>query len=190
MMLADRTPFPANRLVEHRVRLDIWQLHRARALIPGAETAFTIGGRTGGYLRPIHPRQVLSSFAGVERVIGLLQDEDLPGVPRIWFECPSCRRRARHLYIPELQCRRCLRLEHRVRHAGRFGDSGRFGNLGSIAGARRRLNVDEQPFAPIPRPQRRRARYWRLAQQIAEQEDKLLRGVQRFVEAAEKGHLR
>jgi len=121
-------------------------------------------------------------LAELKREILLVEDQPMPNVPRLWFECPTCQRRCRHLFLPQVQCRSCLKLDYRCRHDRRW----RRGSVAKVAWLRRLLGADERPFTELPRPGKRRARYWRLVKQIAEEEKRLLDGIRRFAEAAEK----
>jgi hypothetical protein len=184
-------PFPLQRLVENRARLDVWALQKAGALMPGAETAITLNEKHGGALRPLPGGQIQIELGASTVEVSLAEDVPMRGVRRSWFQCPACERRARHLYLPQLLCRRCLQLEHVSRHSGRWGNGrqrfGRWGNIHRIAWLRRRLGVDPAPFAPIPPPQRRRGRYWRLTRRIELEEAKLLAGTHRFAERCSNG---
>jgi hypothetical protein len=174
------SPFPESRIVENRARLEIWHLQRAGALTAGAETAISVRGIPVGYLRALRPGSISIELAGLKREILLLEDEPMPDVRRAWLECLACRKRCRHLYLPELQCRACLGLEHRCRHRMLWGNTAR------VSWLRRLLGADERPFAPLPVPKRRSPRYWRLADRIAREEEKLLASVRRLAEAAER----
>jgi len=179
----DRNSFPSQNFVENRARLDIWILQRAGALTPGATTTIEVNGEPVGCLRAEPGSRILVELAGQKRVLGLVQDTPMPDVPRLWFECPACRKRCRHVYLPELACRGCLQLEHAVRH--RFRDAAAC-RLARVARLRRWLGVDPRPFGELPPPKRRRGRYWRLAAQIAAEEVQLLASMRRFGEAAER----
>jgi hypothetical protein len=173
--------FPASRVVENRPRFDIWKLRRTGALTPGTETVISLQGKPVGCLRSLPASRISVELAGLKREILLTEDQPMLRVWRKWFVCPACQKRSRHLYLPELHCRLCLRLEHAVRHSRRWGSFAR------AAWLRRRLGcVDGQLFAEIPRPQRRGRRWRRLTVQIAQEECKLISRVQRFVAAVDK----
>ena len=95
-------PFPQSRLVERRVRLDCWEIQRSRGLVPGAETVISANGKRVAQLRSASDRIMVTTNAG-ETAIQLTWDEPMNRSPRLWWQCPSCRKRCRHLYLPELQ---------------------------------------------------------------------------------------
>src|SRR5215469_15956392 len=136
-------PFPPQNLVENRPRIDVWLLQRAGALALGAETTITVNDVPVGYVRGLGDGRVVVEFAGQKRGVELVQDEPMPNVPRLWFECPACQRRCRHLYLPEVECRTRLALEHAVRHSSRWG------RVARIARPRHRLGVDLRPFGEL-----------------------------------------
>ena len=79
-------------------------------------------------------------------------DEPMEGVSRPWFECHLCKRRCRHLYLCQLTCRRCCRLDYSSRHLRRQTPG-----VGRIERLRRKLgDCGLRPFAPLP--ERRRGR--------------------------------
>jgi hypothetical protein len=63
---------------------------------------------------------------------------------RRWVLCPLCETLCRHLYSDgqQLACRRCLRLEHAIRHQFR-----RIPAIHRIRRLRRKIGVDPNPFA-------------------------------------------
>src|SRR5262245_35748315 len=111
-LLDDPRPrFPADRLVENRPRLDAAKLHRLGAFTEGAVTWLQSEEDEKPY--PL-ARQTPDILIGEVRVPVVW---DIPAAP--WFLCPRCRRRCRHLYLGEIACRICLRLEHSSRHLHR-----------------------------------------------------------------------
>jgi len=62
-----------------------------------------------------------------------------------WFECPSCGRRCWHIFLDELACRKCLRLDYAVRHLYRQTPA-----VHRVARLRKKLGADPCPFAPLP----------------------------------------
>ena len=144
--------FPPQNFVENRARLDVWMLQRAGALTPGATTAITVNGTDVGYLRAGPVLRVLVALAALKREVLLVFDMPMANVPRFWFECPACRKRKRHLYLPEVACRTCLQLDHAVRHTFRGTMTCR---IARIARLRRWLRVDPRPFGELPAPKRR-----------------------------------
>ena len=122
-------------------------------------------------LRSASDRIMVTTNAG-ETAIQLTWDEPMNRSPRLWWQCPSCRKRCRHLYLPELQCRRCLALEHSVQQCSQRSNIARIAWLKRLRGE----------------PQSRRARYWRLSEQIAKEEAKLAVGLRRFARAVEDVH--
>jgi len=161
-------PFPLSRLVELRARFDVWELQRAGGLAPGAETVISANGARVAHIRSLSDDRIMATTDGGETEISLCADQPMSGVPRLWFECPACQKRCRHLYLPELRCSLCLALEHSSRHVWPS-------NAGRIARLKRRRGE----------PQRRRARYWRLSKRIARGVAKLAIGLRRFNTAVE-----
>jgi hypothetical protein len=86
-----------------------------------------------------------------------------------WFLCPACGQRCKHLYLGELLCRTCCHLDYACRHQHRSVPG-----LYRIKQLRRRLGVDERPFSPLPRRQRRHLRYHRIADEIRLLESRLV----------------
>src|SRR5215831_1151129 len=88
-------------------------------------------------------------------------DEPMAGVGRCWFECPVCARRCRHLYLRQLACRRCSRLDYSSRHLHRSVPG-----YGRLLYLRRKLGLELRPFAPIPPRPSSHVRYHRLVAEI------------------------
>jgi hypothetical protein len=65
---------------------------------------------------------------------------------RTWFECPSCKRRCQHLYVPEIMCRICCGLDGSCRHVNRTLPA-----LQRAIRLRRLIGADPRPFTPIAR---------------------------------------
>jgi hypothetical protein len=89
-----------------------------------------------------------------------------------WFECPRCGRRCRHIFLDELACRKCLRLDYAGRHLYRQTPA-----VHRVARLRRKLGAaDPRPFAPLPAspPGRRRAYHERLVALIHDEEQSLV----------------
>ena len=105
--------------------------------------------------------------------VPVIWDEPMEVVGRPWFECPICQRRCRHLYLCQLACRRCCRLDYSSRHLHRSVPG-----FGRILYRRRKIGVGLRPFSPIPPRPRRNTRYWRTVAQI------------RAIEARLVGHLK
>jgi hypothetical protein len=100
-------------------------------------------------------------------------DEPMPGVGRPWFECPVCKRQARHLYLRDpIACRRCCRLDYASRHLHRS-----IPGYARLHYLRRKLGLEPQPFAPLPERSRSHTRFHRIADEI------------RALEAGLVGHL-
>jgi len=161
-------PFPLSRLVELRARFDVWELQRAGGLSPGAETVISANGVRVATLHALSDQISAVTDEG-ETEISLVEDQPMSGVPRLWFECPACQKRCRHLYLPELRCRLCLALEHSSRHVWP-SNAGRIARLKRLSG----------------NPQRRRGRYWRLSARIARGVAKLAVSLRRFNAAVEE----
>jgi hypothetical protein len=173
-------PFPLSRLVETRARLDVWLSQRAGALTPGARTTITVNGIPVACLRAFPGSRISIERQGQKREVLLVEDMSIANVPRLWFECPACGKRCRHIYLPEVACRTCLALDHACRHQLRRL------RVARIVRLRRWLGTDERPFAAIPRPQGRKQRWQRLTMQLAQEERKLLDRMRKFVAAIEK----
>jgi hypothetical protein len=168
-LLTDPHPshIPTDRLVESNPRVDIWALLRDGVLVEGTEVEVRWGPvgcwlatRAGGIF--IDGTQLQLSW-----------DEPMEGVGRPWFECPVCHRRCRHLYLRQLACRRCCRLDYSSRHTHRSVPG-----FNRLLYLRRRLGVDLKPFSPLPRRPKHHARYHRIVAEI------------RRLEAGLVGHLR
>jgi hypothetical protein len=99
-------------------------------------------------------------------------DEPMERCGRPWFECPLCKRRARHLYLRNpIACRRCHGLRYLAENLQQTPGVGRVERL------RRKLGgCDTRPFAPLParRPGRSRARHKELVALIRAEEVKLV----------------
>jgi hypothetical protein len=84
---------------------------------------------------------------------------DEPGRP--WFECPACGRRCKHLYLDELACRICCRLDYASRHLHRTVPG-----FHRIRRLRSQIGVDQRPFASMPWRPRHHTRFHRIAAEI------------------------
>jgi hypothetical protein len=125
---------PAHLLVENRARLDATMLNRIGALVDGAVTELKFGDK-GKPSRHSHTQ----SFVDGNPVLVVWTDWALP-----WFECPRCGRRCRHIFLDELACRKCLRLDYASRHLRRQTPG-----VGRVERLRRKLGADPRPFAPL-----------------------------------------
>lgn len=94
---------------------------------------------------------------------------------RHWFQCVGCGRRVRHIYLDEVRCRVCLRLDYCSRHLHRSTPS-----VHRIMRWRRQLGIDPHPFAPIAKRKRHHLRYHRIVARILIEEE-VLRGYLRKV---------
>jgi hypothetical protein len=105
----------------------------------------------------------------------IVWDEPMPGVARPWFECPRCARRCRHIFLEELACRKCLRLDYASRHLYR-----QTSGVHRVARLRRKLGADPRPFAPLPecRHGRHRAHHEKLVAKIHAEEQALVEHLQ------------
>jgi hypothetical protein len=106
--------------------------------------------------------------------VALAWETPMPGVDRCWFECPSCGRRCRHVYLrAAVACRRCFRLDYASRHLRRQTPA-----VGRVESLRRRLgDCEANPFAPLPTRVRRgrsRACHDNLVAMIHDTETELL----------------
>jgi len=127
---------PLDRLIECRARLDVVMLLRLGALTEGVETKLQVGKTP--YRLATHTPNLLVDGNHVPVV---WTDWALP-----WFECPRCRRRCRHIFLDELACRKCLRLDYASRHLRRQTPG-----VGRVERLRRKLGgCDTRPFAPLP----------------------------------------
>jgi hypothetical protein len=141
-LLTDGNPshFPGDRLVEANLRLDIWDLLQRGALTEDALTELKWGEK-GCQLARHGPNLIVDGSP-----VPIMWDEPMEGVGCPWFECPSCKRRCRHLYLRQLACRRCCWLDYSSRHLRRQTPG-----VGRIERLRRKLgDCDVRPFAPLP----------------------------------------
>jgi hypothetical protein len=143
---------------ENHSKLDINALHRAGALIEGAQTTWVWeNGRKAS----------LGASLGVIFLSGdreqTIRFEWLPFLnerfvrPR--FLCPGCGCGSYHLHEKAgvFACRRCCHYDYRSRHRQRFSPAFRH-----IAMLRKKLGADPRPLSPIPpRESWRRVYYWR-----------------------------
>ena len=106
----------------------------------------------------------------------VLRDEPMERCGRPWFECPLCKRRARHLYLRNpIACRRCLGLLYLAENEQQTP------GVGHVERLRRKLGgCDTRPFAPLParRPGRSKAYHERLVAMIHAEETKLVEHLQ------------
>jgi hypothetical protein len=96
---------------------------------------------------------------------------DHPELSHPRFECAGCRRSVRYLVTPELRCRWCVG----ARHAANGGPARQNPHAWRAQRARRRLGVSEVIHSILPRFPARATRKRRLAQQIIEAENALLK---------------
>jgi len=152
---------PADRLIENRPRLDATMLNRSGVLVDGAVTELRSGD--GGYRLETHSPNL---WVNGDRVLVVWTDWALP-----WFECPRCHRRCRHIFLDELACRKCLRLDYASRHLYRQTPA-----VHRVARLRRKLGADPHPFAPLPecRHAPSRAYYERLVAKVHAEEQALV----------------
>ena len=86
--------------------------------------------------------------------VALTWDEPMSGVPRPWFECPKCRARCRHIYLQQMACRICCKLDYTCRHRSR-----RLPLFTRVIALRRKIGAEPRPFASLPKrkgPRRRK----------------------------------
>jgi hypothetical protein len=164
--------FPRHLLIEHRAaRLDSFQLNRAGWLTEGVEIELMVGP-VGHHLAA---GRLEIRVDGIP--IGLARtDWNL-----VWFLCPQCSKRRRHIYLPELACRRCLGLDWSSRHRHRSVP-----NLARLKWLRRRINVSEQPFSPLPERPPHHVRFHRIADEIRTLEAKLVGHLSEINETLER----
>jgi hypothetical protein len=149
------TRVPLDRLIESRARIDATMLNRIGGLVDGAVTELRWGDR--GYQLATHSPNL---WINGNRVLVVWTDWSLP-----WFECPRCGRRCRHIFLDELACRICLRLDYASRHLHR-----QMPGVHRVARLRRRLGVDPHPFAAIPERPKHHVRFHRIAERIRAEE--------------------
>src|SRR5262249_33029187 len=154
--------FPSDRLIESRARLDATMLNRIGALVDGTVTELR-----WGEIPCELARRVPNLLVNGNPVLVVWTDHVLP-----WFECLRCARRCRHIFLDELACRKCLRLDYASRHLHRQTPS-----LHRVARLRRKLgDCDLRAFAPLParRPGRSKAYHERLVAMIHAEEQALV----------------
>jgi hypothetical protein len=151
--------FPADHFVENRSRLDVFQLRRIGALTEGVTTEVLWREK-----RYHLARQGADLLVDGIRILVTWTDWECP-----WFTCPACARRCKHLYLGEFLCRTCCRIDYASRHQHRS-----IPGLYRIKQLRRRIGVDERPFSPLPARQRHHLRYYRIADEIAQLESRLV----------------
>lgn len=93
----------------------------------------------------------------------------MPGCGRPWLACPACGRRCRYLFLPEIACRKCLRLDWACRHLHRSTPG-----VHRIARWRRQLGLDPAPFALIPERPAHHVRFHRIVEKIRTEEGRLI----------------
>jgi hypothetical protein len=96
---------------------------------------------------------------------------DHPELSHPRFECSGCKRSVRYLVAPELRCRWCVG----ARHAANGGPARQNPHAWRAQRARRKLGVSEVIYSILPEIPARHVRRRRLAQQIIEAEDALMR---------------
>ena len=143
-------------IVEANPRLDVWMLLQCGGLAEGATTRLQWGEK-GCQLA----RQTPDIWIDGARV-PVVWDEPMAGAGRPWFECPACGRRCRYVYLRDvIACRTCHRLDYASRHLHRT-----VAGLHRIRRLRRKIGVDQRPFAPLPRRQRHHLHYHRIVAEI------------------------
>ena len=112
-------------------------------------------------------------LAGIS--LELTYDEPMHGhghgkpVTRPWFLCRVCGRRCRHIYLRQMACRICSKLDYACRHRNRS-----IPGYNRVLSLRRKIGADLQLFSPIaPRP-KTHLRYKRIAEEIGELETRLV----------------
>jgi hypothetical protein len=86
-----------------------------------------------------------------------------------WFECASCGRRCRHIFLDELACRKCLRLDYASRHLHRQTPG-----VHQVERLRRKIGADPHPFAPLPKRPDHHVRFHRIVARIRMEETGLV----------------
>jgi len=149
---------PPHRFVENRSRLDSFWLSRQGALVKGAETEVQVG--------PVGYRLAARGLNLLVNGVPIGLDETDWNLR--WFVC-ACGRRCRFLYLPELACRRCCKLDWSSRH-----QHCSVPGLARLKWLRQRIGADPKPFTPIPRRQRHHLRYNRIVDDIRTLEAQLV----------------
>jgi len=165
------TRFPADRLVETRVRLDAFKLNRIGMFVEGAVMRLKWGDHGGCQLA----RQTPNILVNGNRVLVVWDEQARP-----WFECPACGRRVKHIYLDAIACRICCRLDYASRHLHR-----QVPGVHRIMRWRRMIGIDPHPFAVIPERPKHHTRFHRIVARIRLEESKLvghLGGVTRDLE--------
>lgn len=132
-------------LIEDRVRISVRQVR-------------TVGG--------LAPLRWASSILLDNLPVAIRRDR----LNRIWFACPQCNQRRRHLYFPNLTCRICSGLDFASRH----GFNRAVPSLGRVQRWRRQIGADPQLFADLPKRQRHHVRFHRIVARIIAEEKKLV----------------
>jgi hypothetical protein len=177
-LLSDNHPyhFSGDRIVEANARLNIWDLLQCGGLVEGTTTRLAWGEKT--YRLASRPPNL---WIG-RNPIPIVWDEPMEGVARPWFEC-RCGRRCRHIFLDELPCRKCLRLDYASRHLHRPTPA-----VHRVARLRRKLGADPRPFAPLPArpPGRSKAYHERLIERIRAEEQALVEHLGTITRALER----
>jgi hypothetical protein len=164
------THFPGSHLVENRARVDAHRLNLIGAFVEGTTTRLKWGENTYQLARRTPNIFVNGNF--------ILVTWDEQGRP--WFECGTCGRRVKHIYLDAFACRICCRLDYASRHLHRSVPG-----VHRVMRWRRMIGIDPHPFAAIPKRPRHHTRFHRIVAQIRAEESKLvghLGGVTRDLE--------
>ena len=115
-------------LVEQHPRIDVWET-----------------------LKDCHGLEQSSTLSINGTRVALTWDEPMQGhghgkpVPRPWFECPRCHARCRHLYLRQMACRACCKLDYTCRHRGRGMPL-----FARVIALRRKIGAEPRPFGSLP----------------------------------------
>jgi hypothetical protein len=151
--------FPADRLVENRLRLDAFKLNRIGAFAEGAVTRLKWGDHGGCLLARRAPNILING----NPVLVVWDEQGRP-----WFEC-RCGRRVKHIYLDAIACRTCCVFEHASRHLHRSVPG-----VHRVMRWRRMIGIDPHPFAAIPKRPRHHTRFHRIVARIRVEESKLV----------------
>jgi hypothetical protein len=88
---------------------------------------------------------------------------------RPWFECGTCGRRVKHIYLDAIACRICCCLDYASRHLHRSVPG-----VHRVMRWRRQIGIDPHPFAAIPERPRHHTCYHRIVARILLEERALL----------------
>jgi hypothetical protein len=154
----------AERLLETRPVLDVFELYREGALVEGASVTLQMTG--GGKCRATR------TVGNLNLEGQLIPIRPHPRLPMPVFGCPRCGTDRYKLYGVRgiWACRDCHTLTWACRHTHRSVPG-----LHRIAWLRKRIKADPRPFTQLPSKPPHWRRYWRMAREIRRLEQDLIR---------------